>query len=122
YNIDVIWPATFAAHMVDFYDYFAPDDATITQYFPQIVENNTVDGRLIGMPWYIDAGLLYYRTDLLEKYGLEVPQTWDELESAARTIQKGERNEGKAEFWGYLWQGKLGEPTTVNALEWQASN
>ncbi|MBC8171071.1 MAG: ABC transporter substrate-binding protein, partial [Anaerolineae bacterium] len=122
YNIDVIWPATFAEHMVNYYDYFAPDSPTITQYFPQIIENNTTEGRLIGMPWYIDAGLLYYRTDLLEKYELEVPQTWDELEIAARTIQEGERAEGNAEFWGYLWQGKLGEPTTVNALEWQASN
>jgi trehalose/maltose transport system substrate-binding protein len=122
YNIDVIWPSIVEEHMVDFYDYVAPDSETVTQHFPSIIENNTVDGRLVGMPWYIDAGLLYYRTDLLEKYDLEVPQTWAELEQAAKMIQEGERAEGNAEFWGYIWQGKLGEPTTVNSLEWQVSN
>ncbi|MBC8098593.1 MAG: ABC transporter substrate-binding protein [Armatimonadetes bacterium] len=122
YNIDTIWPAIVAEHMINYYDFFPADDPRYAQHFPTIIENNTIDGRLIGMPWYIDAGLLYYRTDLLEKYGLEIPQTWDELEIAAKTIQDGERAAGNAEFWGYIWQGKLGEPTTVNALEWQASN
>lgn len=122
YNIDVIWPTIVAEHMLNYYDYVAPDSQTVTQYFPSIIENNTIDGKLIGMPWYIDAGLLYYRTDLLEKYDLELPQTWGELEQAARTIQEGERAAGNAEFWGYIWQGKLGEPTTVNSLEWQVSN
>lgn len=122
YNIDVIWPAIMAEHMINYYDYLPADSDLYKQFFPQVIENNTVEGRMIGMPWYIDAGLLYYRTDLLEKYGLEVPQTWDELEAAAKTIQDGERAAGNSEFWGYLWQGKLGEPTTVNGLEWQASN
>jgi trehalose/maltose transport system substrate-binding protein len=122
YNIDVIWPTIVAQHMVDYYEYVAPDSETVTQHFPSIIQNNTVEGRLIGMPWYIDAGLLYYRTDLLEKYDLEVPQTWTELEQAAKIIQEGERASGNSEFWGYIWQGKLGEPTTVNSLEWQASN
>lgn len=122
YNIDVIWPSIVAEHMVDFYDYIEPDAPEVTAHFETIIENNTVDERLIGMPWYIDAGLLYYRTDLLEKYGLDVPQTWDELEATAKTIQDGERAAGNQDFWGYIWQGKLGEPTTVNALEWQASN
>lgn len=122
YNIDVIWPSIVAEHMVDYYEYVAPDSEIITQHFPSVIQNNTVEGRLIGMPWYIDAGLLYYRTDLLEKYGLSVPQTWEELEESARIIQEGERAAGNSEFWGYIWQGKLGEPTTVNSLEWQVSN
>ncbi len=122
YQVDVIWPSIIDEHMVDLYEYFPADSEDITQHFPAIIENNTVEGRLIGLPWFTDAGLMYYRTDLLEKYDLDVPATWDELENAARVIQEGERAEGQDEFWGYLWQGDLGEPTTISALEWQASN
>lgn len=122
YQIDVIWPAILAEHMVDLYQYAPRDSETIQQHFSPIIDNNTVDGKLVGMPWYTDAGLLYYRTDLLEKYELDVPTTWAELEEAARTIQIGEREEGNTEFWGYVWQGNIGEPITINALEWQASS
>lgn len=122
YQIDVIWPRIMAEHMIDLYEYFPSDSETVTQHFDRIIENNTVDGRLIGMPWFTDAGLFFYRTDLLEEYDLDVPQTWDELEEAALTIQEGEREKGNSEFWGYVWQGNIGEPITINALEWQASN
>ena len=75
----------------------------------------------MALPWFVDTGLLYYRTDLLDEYGLAVPETWDALETAARTIQQGEREAGNADFWGYVWQGAPGESTVVNALEWQAA-
>ena len=54
----------------------------------------------------------------LEKYGLEPPQTWDELQSAAQTIQDGERAEGNPDFWGFVWQGDAYEGLTCDALEW----
>ena len=65
FQIDVIWPGDLATHFVDLYEYGA--DAVADEHFPAIVQNNTVDGELIGIPWFTDAGLLYYRTDLLEK-------------------------------------------------------
>ncbi len=120
YQIDVIWPGILAEHMVDLYAY--ADEDTVAGHFPAIVENNTVDGALIGIPWFTDAGLLYFRTDLLEKYGLEAPTTWDELEAAAQTIQDGERAEGNADFWGFVWQGNAYEGLTCDALEWQVSH
>ncbi len=119
YQIDVIWPGDLAEHFVDLYEYGA--DAVADDHFPAIIENNTVDGRLVGIPWFTDAGLLYYRTDLLEKYELDVPQTWDELEEYAQIIQDGEREENP-DFWGFVWQGNAYEGLTCDALEWIASN
>ncbi len=120
-QIDVIWPGDLAEHLVDLNEYGAAD--VVDQHFPAIVQNNTVDGRLVGIPWFTDSGLLYYRTDLLEKYGFDAPpQTWDELEQMAQTIQDGERQGGNPDFWGFVWQGNSYEGLTCDALEWIASN
>ncbi|MEM6529403.1 MAG: extracellular solute-binding protein, partial [Chloroflexota bacterium] len=121
YAIDVIWPGIVAEHMVNFYDYVAPDSTFVAQHPASLIENNTLNEALIAMPWYADLGLLYYRQDLLDKYGLTVPTTWDELAESAQIIQDGERAEGNDDFWGYVWQGALGEATMVNGLEWQAA-
>ncbi|MFO7539104.1 MAG: ABC transporter substrate-binding protein [Chloroflexota bacterium] len=121
FQIDVIWPGDLEEHFVDLYEYGAAD--IVDAHFPAIIENNTVDGRLIGIPWFTDAGLLYYRTDLLEKYGYDgPPATWTELEEMAQTIQDGERADGNQDFWGFVWQGNAYEGLTCDALEWIASN
>jgi len=116
FQIDVIWPGDLAEHFVDLNEYGGA--AEVADHFPAIVENNTVGGKLIAIPWFTDAGLLYYRTDLLDKYSLDAPTTWDELEAAAATIQEGERADGNQDFWGYVWQGNAYEGLTCDALEW----
>lgn len=118
YQIDVIWPGVVAEHAIDLSEPLGND--IVSQHFPAIVENNTVDDKLVGLPWFTDAGLLYFRTDLLEQYGLEAPTTWDELTSAAQTIQEGERA-NNPDFFGFVFQGKAYEGLTCNGLEWQAS-
>ena len=86
FQIDVIWPGDLAEHFVDLYEYGARD--VVDEHFPAIIANNTVDGKLIGIPWFTDAGLLYYRTDLLEKYGFSgPPTTWDEFLDVARALK-----------------------------------
>lgn len=119
YQTDVIWAGIIAPHVVDLNEYL-PEDY-IAQFFPNMIEGQTIDGRLVAIPWFTDAAGLYYRTDLLEKYGLEVPTTWEELTAAAAAIQEGERAEGKSEFYGYVWQGNSYEGLTCDAHEWLVS-
>ena len=122
-QIDVVWPGIMAEQAVDLKRYIDEDD--IEKHFPALLENNTVAGKLIGLPWFIDLPVLYYRHDLLRKYDYSAdapPKTWGELLSMSKRIQEGERSEGREEFWGYVWQGKAYEGLTCNALEWQYSS
>jgi trehalose/maltose transport system substrate-binding protein len=117
FMIDVIWQGIAGAHAVDLKKYFKDDE--IKAFFPRIIENNTVKGKLVSIPWFTDAGLLYYRTDLLQKYGYSAPPTtWEQLAEMAKKIQDGERKEGKADFQGFVFQGKASESVTCNAVEW----
>jgi len=117
YQIDIIWPGVIAEHAVDLSSAFGDK---VKDFFPGIIEANTVDGALSGIPWFTDAGLLYFRNDMLEKYNLQPPTTWTELESSAKTIMDGE-NASNPDFTGFVWQGKAYEGLTCNGLEWLVS-
>src|ERR1700758_2625109 len=117
YQIDVIWQGIAAPHAVDLKKYYKEDE--IKAYFPRIIKNNTVGGKLVSIPWFTDVGLLYYRIDLLEKYGYkEPPKTWEELAEMAKKIQDGERKGGNPYFQGFVFEGKASESVTCNAIEW----
>ena len=118
--VDVIWPGSFAPYLVDLKPYFSA--AEIKQQAPGIIANDTVGGHLVAMPWFGDFGILYYRTDLLKKYGFShPPKTWDELTSMATTITNGEQKTNK-NFYGFVFQGNSYEGLTCDALEWLASS
>ena len=118
FQIDVVWPGILGNHFLDLAPY-AKD--VVKNHFAAIVQNNTVDGKLVAMPWFTDAGLLYYRKDLLAKHGAQPPQTWQELTDTAKKIQDAERAAGNDKMWGFVWQGRAYEGLTCNALEWVSS-
>jgi trehalose/maltose transport system substrate-binding protein len=118
--IDLIWTDTLADHLLDLSEDFGDEDRT---HFSAYIENNMVDGRLVAIPYSTELGLLYYRADLLAKYGFaNPPVTWDELELMATEIQAGERAKGRTDFWGFIWPGISKENLTCIALEWQVSH
>jgi trehalose/maltose transport system substrate-binding protein len=116
YQIDLIWAGMLAGHFLDLSPWFPKTE--LDKHFAAAVTNNTVYGRLVAAPWYMDGAVLYYRRDLLEKYKQPVPTTYSELSSTAYTIQNAERKTGKADMWGYVFQGRAYEGLTCDALEW----
>jgi multiple sugar transport system substrate-binding protein len=112
--LDVIWVPEFArAGWILDLTPFVPA-AERDAHFASAIEPAVQDGRLWALPWFMNVGLLYYRKDLLAKYGLAPPRTYDELIRQVRLIQAGERDR---RLDGYLWQGKQYEGGMVNVLE-----
>jgi multiple sugar transport system substrate-binding protein len=109
---DVIWPAQFAANgwISDLSDRFTDTDA----FLSGPMQGMTYDGKVWGVPWYTDAGLLYYRQDLLEEVGFsEPPQTWEELQDMAlKTAQDTGTKDG------FVFQGAEYEGGVCNGCEY----
>ena len=66
------------------------DDIGRDRFYEAPLTEMTADSQTWAVPLYSHAQVMWYRTDLLEKYSLEVPTTWDELYDAASVIQQGE--------------------------------
>ncbi|PDS78417.1 ABC transporter substrate-binding protein [Rhizobium sp. L43] len=119
YQTDVIWAPQLADQFIDLKE--ATKDV-VGQFFPSIVASQTVNGRLVALPLFTDAPALFYRKDLLEKYGKQPPKTWDEMAATAKEIQDKERQAGQKDLWGYVFQGNSYEGLTCNGLEWVKSS
>jgi trehalose/maltose transport system substrate-binding protein len=117
--IDVVWPGAFAPFLVDLKPKLGQQSKI---HSAGIVQSDTVKGRLVAMPWFGDFGMLYYRTDLLKKYGYKrPPASWTQLFQMAKKIQAGEQASNPS-FSGFVYQGNAYEGLTCNALEWIASS
>ena len=119
YQTDVIWAPQLADQFLDLTEAAA---GVVGEHFPSIIESQTVDGKLVALPAFTDAPALYYRKDLLEKYGKTPPTTWAELEATAKEIMDAERAAGNPDMWGFVFQGNAYEGLTCDALEWVMSN
>ncbi len=117
--MDVVWPAEFAA---------AGWALPLDRFFPASEQKaflaapiaaDTYQGRIYGVPMFVDAGMLYYRSDLLKKYGLAPPRTWPELVRQARLILSQERD---PYLTGYSAQFKQYEGLVCNMMEFILSN
>lgn len=115
YMVDVTWPAEFAAN-----GWLIPLDGRVKQhqidtsdFFESVIANNTVDDKLVAIPWIAGGSMLFYRKDLLDQYGYAVPKTWEELQKTALAIK-----ERAGLKYGYIWQGVSQEELTCNALEY----
>ena len=109
---DVIWPAQFAVNgwVLDLSDRFKDTD----EFLSGPMQAVTYDGKIWAVPWYTDAGLLYYRQDLLEKSGYsEAPATWTELQEMAAKVMKDQNISN-----GFVFQGDEYEGGVCNGCEY----
>lgn len=105
-QLDVIWTPEFAAAgWLLPLDRFAPD---VENFFPSAIEANRWQDSLYALPWFIDVGMLYWRTDLLEK----PPKTFSELRLMAK-----EAKEKHGLSYGFVWQGARYEGLVTVFLE-----
>ena len=118
-QIDLVWPGLLKDHLLDLSPYTRGEE---NFHFKSLIEGNTVNGKLVALPWYTDAGVFYYRKDLLTKYQQPVPQTWKEMSAVAKRIQTAERSRGNTDFHGFMFQGKADEGLSCHAMEWIAGS
>jgi multiple sugar transport system substrate-binding protein len=114
---DIIWISEFAAAgwSAPLDDYFGR--SVQAQYFPGVVDACTYGGAMHALPWYLDAGMLYYRKDLLDAAGIAVPASWSGLVTAAQKLLHA----GKVAD-GFNWQAKQAEVLVCDLVEFIGSN
>lgn len=93
-QLDAIWTPEFAAAgwILDLDHFRPPTDS----FFPATIAANRWNGRLYALPWFVDVGMLYWRTDLMS----QPPATFAELDHLATRAraEQGLR-------YGLVWQG-----------------
>lgn len=111
-NMDIVWVPKFAAAgwIMDLTNRLTPEQKA--KFVKGNLEGGTYQNKLYRIPTTSDAGVLYYRQDLLEKAGIKPPETFEEMLNTAQKLQK----QGDVK-WGYLWQGKQYEGVSAMFVE-----
>jgi multiple sugar transport system substrate-binding protein len=107
--VDVVWVAEFAraGWLLDLSPWIPPD-ALRRDFLAPVAEAIIVDERTFAVPWYVDTGILYYRTDLVDR----PPRTYAELRTMAEAVTREH-----SEISGYVWQGRQYEGLVCNVYE-----
>jgi multiple sugar transport system substrate-binding protein len=113
-DLDIIWVQEFArAGWLEPLERYLKEQE-LADLNPFALAADRRDHRLFALPWFVDAGVLYYRKDLLQKYRLSPPRTYEELVAMARAILDAEQD---PQLTGFLWQGMQYEGLMCVALE-----
>ena len=117
--MDVIWPSEFASAgwTLPLDRFFSTTEQG--KFLEAPIAANRYRGEIFGVPLFIDAGLLYYRKDLLEKHRMAPPRHWPELVDQAKTVLAAERD---PHLVGYSGQFKQYEGLVCNMMEFILGN
>ena len=110
--MDIVWTPKFAAagwlRTID--DRLSPTAAKT--YLKGDIAGGMYQDKLYRLPFRSDAGMLYYRQDLLDQAGYQPPETFTELLEISQDLQQ----QGLAK-WGYVWQGRQYEGLAAMFVE-----
>jgi len=109
--MDIVWLPKFAKQgwLVPLDEWFSKEEKS--KFLPGDIEGSIYKGRTYRVPLQTDAGILYYRKDLLEAGEYASPKTWKEFIEIAGKLQN------KPDIWGFVFQGKQYEGLICNFLE-----
>ncbi|MEM4846919.1 MAG: extracellular solute-binding protein [Thermosphaera sp.] len=82
--------------------------------YPQFLDANRIDGVLYGLPYYSFGPGIIYRTDLFDRYSIEVPTTTDELEAALERLKEGFVEDGITDVYPLTMRGAPGEEPSLD--------
>lgn len=111
-NMDIVWVPKFAAAgwIMELTDRLSPEQRS--NFVEGNIEGGMYQDKLYRIPTTSDAGVLYYRSDLLQQAGVEPPQNFAQMVQIAQTLQNQKKTP-----WGYLWQAKQYEGISAMFVE-----
>lgn len=126
-TIDVVWNAKFASHVEEISALFT--DSVRADLPPALLEDAKVGDKVIGMPAWANAEIVFYRKDLFEKaeekeaflakygYPLAPPKTWQHWRDIAKFFTRDTDGDGKNDFWGTDTIGTFPEEWMAHVLQ-----
>jgi multiple sugar transport system substrate-binding protein len=75
------------------------------EYTESQMKHSYIDGHYRAVPFAVGPVVLFCRKDLFQKAGLKLPQTWDELLTAAQTLTQDTNKDGTIDIYGYSPNG-----------------
>jgi len=118
YVTDIVWTTEFAKNgWILPLNGYIKGRIDMNDFLDGTVKANTWNGDIVAFPWFTDAGVLYYRKDLLDKYGFSPPGTWDDLKIISKKIVKNEIKE-HPDMVGFVFQADKYEGLVANYLEY----
>ncbi|MBX5160955.1 sugar ABC transporter substrate-binding protein [Rhizobium sp. NZLR8] len=125
--IDVVWNAKFAGHVEDLSPLFT--EAVRKDLPPALLADAKVGGKMIGMPAWANAEIVFYRKDLFDKpeeqkafqakygYPLAPPKSWQQWRDIAKFFTRDTDGDGKTDFWGTDTIGTFSEEWMAHVLQ-----
>ncbi|WP_434730360.1 ABC transporter substrate-binding protein [Rhizobium binae] len=126
-TIDVVWNAKFANHVEDLSPLFT--DAVRKDLPPALLADAKAGDKMIGMPAWANAEIVFYRKDLFDKpeekeafqakygYPLAPPKTWQQWRDMAKFFTRDTDGDGKVDFWGTDTIGTFSEEWMAHVLQ-----
>ncbi len=110
--MDIVWVSKFAAAgwLRDLSDRLSASQ--LSAFLTGDLQGSYYQDKLYRIPTRSDAGMLYYRSDLLKQARYSPPTTFQELLEISQALQTA-----KLVDWGYLWQGKQYEGLAAMFVE-----